>query len=351
MARPAGKDRGIVFKEEKWWVRLYVNGREKWYRVDNKSQGKALYGRLKAEVREGKYFPEKSHLQNITLGNWIDRCLEGSTNRDLQHERQRAMYWSTLWGHKVLSEISAEELRKHQAAMVNNAARPDGEKWSSATINRYYSSLRRVLTLAVQEGKLSRHPMRGITFLTEAQNDRFFSDDELKVIRGLMMPEHWKLVHFAVETCLRRSEQFCLRWQDVNFEAKSVTIPLPKGKRTRRVPLSEEALNILRSLPSLLDSPWVFPSPLDSLKHRDPHAVSESFKRVLTRSGITTASWHTLRHTGASRRLLAGVDIVTVSKILGHSTITTTMRYLHLVQSHLQEAINQGSVVEEVLPA
>ena len=55
-ARLGAKDRGIVFKESCWWVRLYVNGREKWYRADNKSQAKALYGRLKADQREGKYF-------------------------------------------------------------------------------------------------------------------------------------------------------------------------------------------------------------------------------------------------------------------------------------------------------
>jgi integrase len=80
-----------------------------------------------------------------------------------------------------------------------------------------------------------------------------------------MTPEDFQLVHFAVETCLRRSEQFGLRWQDVNFEVKTLTIPLPKGKCTRRVPLSEGALMILRSLDSLL-SPFVFPDPCDALK-------------------------------------------------------------------------------------
>ncbi len=59
MARKKGEDRGIVFKEKKWWVRLFVNGREKWHRADNKILEKALYGRLKADIREGTYFPEK----------------------------------------------------------------------------------------------------------------------------------------------------------------------------------------------------------------------------------------------------------------------------------------------------
>ena len=123
-----------------------------------------------------------------------------------------------------------------------------------------------------------------------------------------------------------------------------MTIPLSKGNRTRRVPLSDEALEILRSLASIFNSPWVFPNSQDPLKALDPYAVADRFKRTLRKAGITGATWHTLRHTGASRRLLAGVDIVTVSKILGHSTIQTTMRYLHLVQDHMQEAINRGSL-------
>ena len=58
MARKYGKDRGILQRRGRkgWWVRFYVNGREKWERCDTKSQAKALYGRRKAEQREGKYF-------------------------------------------------------------------------------------------------------------------------------------------------------------------------------------------------------------------------------------------------------------------------------------------------------
>ena len=58
MARKGGVDRGVCQRKGRpgWWVRIYVGGRERWFRCDTKSQAKALYGRLKAEVREGKYF-------------------------------------------------------------------------------------------------------------------------------------------------------------------------------------------------------------------------------------------------------------------------------------------------------
>ena len=63
MARLAGKDRGITQRKDRkgWWVRLYMDGRERWFRCDTKSQAKALYGRLKGEQREGKYFDKQGH--------------------------------------------------------------------------------------------------------------------------------------------------------------------------------------------------------------------------------------------------------------------------------------------------
>ena len=60
MARKGGKDRGIVEKPNgsgKWWVRLYINGREKWHRAENKTQAKILYGRLKGGDTRRNLFP------------------------------------------------------------------------------------------------------------------------------------------------------------------------------------------------------------------------------------------------------------------------------------------------------
>ena len=66
------------------------------------------------------------------------------------------------------------------------------------------------------------------------------------------------------------------------------------------------------------------------------HSVNPAHGRLL---------WHVLRHTRASRLLRQGVDIVSVSKILGHSTITTTMRYLHHAKTALHKAVNTVSVI------
>ena len=341
MARKGNSDRGIVFKENKWWVRLFVNGREKWYRAENKTQGKALYGRLKADIREGTYFPEKfAPSKDITLRAWIVRYLEGSTNKGIQNERHYGRFWALLLGKRLLHQITTDDCRRIQAKLKAKG------RIKPATINRHFAFLRHVLMVAVKDGILDRNPVSSLKFFPEEKRTRYLTDEELIQLKGVMDLKNWQLVAFAIETALRRSEQFNLRWSEVDLETSSLTLPLPKGGRTKQIPLSEGAKGILRSFDSILNSPWVFPSPGNNLKPRSSTCfVAKAFKPALKRAGIINATWHTLRHTAASRRVMAGVDLVAVKEILGHQDIQTTMRYAHLSPGYLQDAVNRGSLV------
>jgi len=219
------------------------------------------------------------------------------------------------------------------------------KKWAHATINRHFAFLRHVFQLAVKDGKLARNPVSGIKFFPEANRNRFFSEDELTRIQKIMSPEDWKLVAFAIETGLRREEQFNLRWDQVCLETSTMSLPLPKGGKTRHVPLSEGAKTILRSLDSFLSSPWVFSNANNPEKPRSAQFfVNNSFTPSLRKAGISGACWHTLRHTAASQRVLAGVDLYAVKEILGHRDVETTLRYAHLRPDYLQEAVNRGSL-------
>jgi len=350
VARKGGKDRGVLQRKGRkgWWVRLYVNGRERWFRCDTKSQAKALYGRLKADIREGKFFPEKfASNKDITLRAWINRCIDGSTNRGILNERRYGRRWSLLLGSRLITQISVDDLRRIQAKMRSKLKidKHTQSQWTDSTINRHFGYLRRVFNLAIKDGRLGRNPVSGIKFLPEASTTRFLSNDELTRLRGVMSPDHWQLVAFAIETGLRREEQFLLKWNQVDLENGVLTLPLAKGGRTRHVPLSEGAKTILRALPSILMSGWVFPSlttkglPLDSRNF-----MRRVYEPALRRAGIEGVCWHTLRHTAASRRIMAGVDLVSVKMFLGHRNIETTMRYSHLSPDHLRQAVNKGSL-------
>ena len=111
------------------------------------------------------------------------------------------------------------------------------------------------------------------------------------------------------------------------------------------VPLSEEAKAILRSFDSFLRSAWVFPGLKEVTQPMDSRAfLRRSFEPGLRQAGITGACWHSLRHTAASRRVMAGVDLVSVKEILGHRDIQTTLQYAHLAPGHLRDAVNRGSL-------
>ena len=341
MARLGGKDRGITFKDGTWWVRLYFNGREKQYRCDSKTQAKALYGRIKAEVREGRYFPEKfAQTKALTLRAWISRYLDGVTSRGLRNTRQYGRFWSKLLGRRLLTEIMPDELRHIQAKMKAK------NKRAPRTINRYFAALRRILNLAIVEGLIATNPMKGVKFFPEpAGRLRFLSDGEIGRLREKLAPEHWLLAAFALETGLRLSEQFHARWDCVNLEQGVLTVPLSKSGRTRHVILSEAALAILRSLSSWMHSPHLFPSPLSTAQPmQGRNFVVKVYEPALKTAGIEGATWHTLRHTFASRAVMAGVDIRTVQELMGHSTITMTMRYAHLSPAHLRTAVNKASL-------
>jgi len=343
MARKKGFERGIVEKpagSKKWWVRWFPNGRERWLRADNKTQARVLYARLKADLREEKYFPEKFHKPKaLTLRTAIARHLDGSTNRNLQGEKNYGRYWTSLWGKRLITDITTEDCRHTQARLKAKG------QWKPTTINHYFGFLRHVLMMAVKDGKLTRNPVSGVKFFPEANRVRFFSDDELRHLHGLIDPDSWKVVAFGLETGLRRSEQFQLRWEHISFESRTLTIPLPKGGRTRHVPLSQEALLILRSLDSFLASPWVFPGIKSHLQPMDSRAfLRRAFEPALRKAGIQDASWHTLRHTTASRLVMAGVPLPTVKEVLGHRNIQTTLRYAHLAPSHIQAAMEKGSL-------
>jgi len=178
MARKNGKDRGILEwppKSKIFFVRIYVNGREKRFKCDNKTQAKALYGRLRADIREGKYFPEKyNQPKDITLRAWIDRYLEGSTNRNKVNEVRHGRFWKLLLGNRTLKQITIEDCRRAQAKMLAKG------KKKPATINRYLAFLRRVLMIAMKEGKIDRNPVSAVRFFPEEDRMRFFTDQELR---------------------------------------------------------------------------------------------------------------------------------------------------------------------------
>jgi Phage integrase family len=136
----------------------------------------------------------------------------------------------------------------------------------------------------------------------------------------------------------------------VDVESGILTIPMPKQGETHKVPLTDAAKAILRSLGSFLDSSFVFPAVRDPHKSLCPDSFSRNvYRPALRRAGIQGANWHTIRHTAASRRVMAGVDLYSVKEFLGHADYETTLRYAHLAPDYLKTVVQNGSLGMEML--
>ncbi len=344
------KLRGVVYRRGSWWCRWFENGRERWEKCDSKTQAAIRYGWHRANVREQKFFPEKFAAKDITLSAWMKRCIEGSTNIGKGNEARYARRWSLWFGKRLLSAVSTEDLRHHQAKMrskmkPSKTSKPAQRQWADATINRHFAFLRRAFTLAIKDNKLARNPVSGIKFFPEQHRTRFLSEQELVRLRNVLNPEAWSWVCLAVETGMRQAEQFALRWKHVDFENGVATIPMSKSGKTRHVSLSDGATSILRRFESFTRSVFVFPSVHDPLKPLCPDSFLRNiFRPALKRAGIQGACWHSLRHTAASRRVMAGVDLLAVKELLGHQDFDTTLKYSHLSPKHLRESVNLGSL-------
>ena len=269
------KVRGVFFRRGSWWARWFEHGRERVEKCDTKSQAVLRHAQHRADIREGIFFPRKSAQQDVTLRQWIRDYLEHCTNRGRHNEVRYGKFWSLYMGQRLLAQITSEDFRKSQSRMrgkmtVHNKTKQPQRAWSDSTINRYHSFIRHLFSLAVQDGKISRNPMSGIKFFPEEHRTRFLNEEELTRLRNVLPAWAWVWVCFAIETGLRQSEMFGLRWEWVDLDHSVLTVPLSKSGKTRHVPLSEGAKSILRSFDSFVTSPFVFPSKRDPLKPLGP---------------------------------------------------------------------------------
>lgn len=363
MARKGNKDKG-VFKHSKtgeWWARWYFKGKEYRKRCDNKTQAKTLHGKKRASIREGTFFPGKSEDgETITLREMIESYMETYNGLDTNNQKRFAKWWTKILGKKKLDAITTKELEKLRNLLLTKEikfvhkgkkrkvkepdapARPPKFK-APATINRYFAFLRKIYNVAIRDEYVTENPVNKLDFFKEPKGHlRFLTEGEEITLKENMMPEDFRVVRFALLTGLRQSEQFNLRWSHVDIENKVITIPRSKSGETRHVQLSRESVELLKGLNSWMTSAYVFSSaqnpklPLDAQNFY--HRV---FIPALAKAKIDGVVWHTLRHTFASRLVMRGVDIASVSALMGHREISTTQRYAHLSKKHLVDAVNR----------
>ncbi len=160
-----------------------------------------------------------------------------------------------------------------------------------------------------------------------------------------------EIILLAAHTGMRRSEILSLEWSRVKIREGYIelTSSNQKNKKWGTVDLTDTAQQVIRSIPRIVGSPWVFPSPRDHMKYR------KDFKRLWARAireaGIKQRSFKSLRHTTASLLAMDGADLTTIKEVMRHQDIKTTMRYSHLTDEHKRAVISRLDSVLKAKPA
>lgn len=168
------------------------------------------------------------------------------------------------------------------------------------------------------------------------------SVEEVAQLLETARPGRERVLLMTAYACgLRISEVLHLQVTDIDSARMVVNVRQGKGAKDRQVPLSARLLMELRQWwCGHRTKPWLFPGMTDGTRERPMHAgsVQRMCKQIVTRAKLRKkASMHTLRHSYATHLLEAGVDVVTLQKLLGHSQLSTTAQYLHLSRRHMAQ--------------
>ena len=172
-------------------------------------------------------------------------------------------------------------------------------------------------------------------------------DEVRRLLAAAALPRHRLMLRLAYGCGLRLGEVLRLRVADLDGGRATLWVRGGKGGKDRGLPLPAGLLDELRAYWRVQRPPdYLFPN-----RHGQPlHAATlqRAFGQALTASGLTKpATVHTLRHCYATHLLEAGTDLPTLQRLLGHNSVQTTMRYLHLRSERLRQVRSPLELLED----
>lgn len=348
MARQGGKERGVVFKDGTWWVRFYTEAKEVWKKCDSKSQARSLYGKLKAQIREEKYFP-KAKKRELLLFKAVAKDYETSLDVDRLRpgdNRARIQFWVDRFGKLDVEAITTSQIQQAlsdlRAPLHERSGRlAKGTKRSIETARRYYVVVHAILEKArkrlKEEKVLMINPASDIT-LKKADNTlvRYLTPDQKKALFDALPTRYHPIVLTALNTGMRRGELLRLTWADVDWFAGTIKIRQSKTDEPRHAPMNSVVQRELLALKNAVN-----PSSSDPVFLFYPRYLSRAFQRAVTKAQLAPFRFHDLRHCFASSLARLGANDRTLMEAGGWASPAMLKRYVHLGPSTVWQAVEK----------
>ena len=310
-------------------------------------------GKRKIDVLLKRKLPEKLRGPILTFGKLAEDALAHSreqngekTTAELRLKFKRI---GPDFDGRAASSIPKQDI---QTWLLDQT---DEQEWTPATRNRYQAAFSLAYSEGIANEKLTFNPASLIKRKPENnERVRFLhngpdNNEEQRLVAAIAerVPFYLPMFLISVPTGMRRSEQIGLKWNDLDLAKDAdgrniLTLLKTKPGKTRRFPVNTvdvDCLKVLRERGS--GRGYVFLN----TEGNPVKTPRDWFEPCVKLAKLEDYTWHCNRHKFASRLVMEGVDLVSVSKFMGHSTIQMTMRYAHLAPDH------QKASVDRIVPA
>ena len=301
----------------------------------------------------------------MPFGDWLDYWYQNYSKPTLR-ETTQSTYENRIYHHIIpsigkipLNKLTTNDIQQFYAKLKRGGRLRytdlKGEGLSDRMVRACHASCRMALEKAVTEGLIRINPAVGCKLPPKkAREMQVLTQPEiLRFLSQAKEEGYYELFLLELTTGMRRGEILGLRWSDLNLTTgelhiqrqvvltgKQNIISQPKTKASvRTLVLPPDMVEILAELRQSTDSEWIFPSPLDSAKPRNPSAIYNRFQLILEHAQCRKVRFHDLRHTFSTMALENGMDVKTLSAMIGHiSTETTLNIYSHITDNMRRQA-------------
>ena len=320
---------GLYQRGQVWWIRYSLNGQEQ--RESSKSSDREMALQLlrrrlahASPIDEGRVT-----FEDLAADYLQERQVHGASPTALQWSQARIANLKTVFAGTRAGDITTHKLREYARQRLALKAAP-------ATVNRDFAALSRMLTLAIQAGRLSRRPH--IPRLQESlPRQGFLEHADYAAIRSHLPLPYQDVLTFGYYSGWRRGEILTLEWRDVDRAGRVIRLrPEACKTRTGRIlVLSEPLQEVLdrRWKGRALGNPHVFHE-----AHRHLQGFKNAFKRACRAAGLPKKLFHDLRRTAIRNLIRAGVPDRVAMQVSGHKTRSILDRYNIVSEGDLQQA-------------
>ena len=308
----------------------------------------------------------------MPFGEWLDFWYQNYVKPQIRPTTQ-ANYEAKIYQHIIpelgkipLNQLAQKDLQQFYARMktAGRLIRTEqfGKGLSDSMVRGLHAACRSALEKAVQEELIRTNPAVGCKLPPKRGREmQVLGREELQ--RFLIQAQaegYFELFLLDLCTGLRRGELLALQWDDLDFKTGTLTVnkqvyevkgllqvSVPKTRASiRRLVLPPGVVEVLQAYREIVDSRWMFPSPVKEDMPMTPGAVRRRLQIILERAGCKRIRFHDLRHTFATLSLENGMDVKTLSAMLGHVSAATTLDiYTHVtgdMQSEAAAKIDRG---------